>query len=336
MTETRKLVIIGSGPAGYTAAIYAARADLEPLVYAGYAWGGQLTLTTEVENFPGFPTGIQGPALMDNFRAQAERFGAELRDRDVTAVDFGRYPFQINSEDETVEAQAVIVATGASALWLGIPGEETYRGFGVSSCAVCDGAFFRDKHVTVVGGGDVAIEDATFLTRFARDVTIIHRRDTLRASKAMQKHALANDKIRFIWNSVVEEVVGEEVPGRGRRVTGLRLRHAISGEVRHWNTDAMFVAIGHRPNTDVFRGRLPLDERGYALTVGGETTATAIPGIFVAGDVRDHRYRQAITAAGEGAKAAIDAEHWLAEHANNDADEGNLVSATDRRGTHYL
>jgi thioredoxin reductase (NADPH) len=310
--DVKRLVIIGSGPAGYTAAIYAARADLRPVVYTGYQWGGQLALTTDVENYPGFAEGIQGPALMDTLRAQAERFGAELRDRDVTAVDFSARPFLITAEEETIRAEAVIVATGASALWLGVPGEETYRGYGVSSCATCDGAFFRNRRIVVVGGGDVALEEAIFLTRFARDVRVIHRRDALRASKAMQKRAFANPKIQFIWNSVVEEVLGT-TDGPSRRLTGVRVRNRASGEEGVLETDGLFVAIGHQPNTQIFWGKLPLDERGYAVTVDGETTATAIPGVFVAGDVRDHRYRQAVTAAGEGAKAAIDAERWLEE-----------------------
>jgi thioredoxin reductase (NADPH) len=233
-------------------------------------------------------------------------------------------PFLVTAEEEVVRADAVIVATGASALWLGVPGEETYRGYGVSSCATCDGAFFRNKRIIVVGGGDVALEEAIFLTRFARDVRVIHRRDALRASKAMQKRAFANPKIHFIWNSVVEEVLGTiDVPGR--RVTGVRARNRVSGEESVLETDGLFVAIGHQPNTQIFWGKLPLDERGYAITVDGETTATAIPGVFVAGDVRDHRYRQAVTAAGEGAKAAIDAERWL--------EEGGVEAATEAVAT---
>ncbi|GAC1466463.1 MAG: thioredoxin-disulfide reductase [Chloroflexota bacterium] len=315
MTDTQKLIIIGSGPAGYTAALYAARAGLTPVVYAGYQFGGQLMLTTDVENFPGFENGIMGPELMGSIRAQAERFGTDIRDRDVTSVDLTRRPFKVTSEDQVEYAQAVIITTGASAMWLDIPGEEKYRGMGVSSCATCDGYFFRNKRIAVVGGGDVAMEEAIFLSRFASELTVIHRRDTLRASKAMQERALANDKISFVWNSVVDEVLGETNPENGRdRVTGLRLRNVETGEETIIDTDALFVAIGHRPNTDIFRGQLPLDERGYAVTLNGDGTATSIDGVFVAGDVRDHRYRQAITAAGDGCKAAMDAERWLEEH----------------------
>ena len=314
MADPRKLIIIGSGPAGYTAALYAARASLNPLMYAGYQYGGQLMLTTDVENFPGFEDGIMGPQLMASMQAQAERFGAEIRDQDVTAVDFQQRPFKVVSEDQEEYAEAVIVATGASAKWLGVPGEEEYRGMGVSSCATCDGYFFRNKRITVVGGGDVAMEEAIFLSRFASRLTVIHRRDQLRASKAMQERAFANEKIDFIWNTVVDEVLGEKDPETGRkRVTGLRIRDLNTGETRVHETDALFVAIGHQPNTEVFAGQLPMDEQGYGVTAGGEGTATEIPGLFVAGDVRDYRYRQAITAAGDGCKAAMDAERWLEE-----------------------
>ncbi|PZS01386.1 MAG: thioredoxin-disulfide reductase, partial [Chloroflexi bacterium] len=246
--------------------------------------------------------------------AQAERFGAEFRDRDVTAVDFSSRPFKIVAEDEAECAQTVIVATGANAKWTGAPGEERFRGMGVSSCATCDGFFFRGKRITVVGGGDVAMEEALFLSRFATELTVVHRRDTLRASKAMQERALANEKIRFIWDSVVEEVLGEARPETGRdRVTGVRLRNVKTGKARVHETDALFVAIGHSPNTEIFQGQIPLDERGYAVAADAEGTATAVDGVFVAGDVRDHRYRQAVTAAGDGCKAAMDAERWLEE-----------------------
>jgi thioredoxin reductase (NADPH) len=313
--RARKLIIIGSGPAGYTAALYAARANLHPLVYAGYLAGGQLTLTTDVDNYPGFQDGIMGPMLMAEMRAQAERFGAEIRDRDVTAVDFSRRPFKVVSEDEEEYAEAVIVATGASAKWLGVPGEEQFRGLGVSSCATCDGFFFRGKRIVVVGGGDVAMEEAIFLSRFASELTVIHRRDTLRASKTMQQRALANPKIHFVFDTVVDEVLGETDAATGiSRVTGVQARNVKTGEQRVLGTDAVFVAIGHEPNTAIFQGQLPLDEREYAQSTDPVGTATAIDGVFVAGDVRDHRYRQAVTAAGDGCKAAMDAERWLEEH----------------------
>jgi thioredoxin reductase (NADPH) len=308
----RNVVIIGSGPAGYTAALYTARAGLQPLVYTGSQYGGQLMLTTEVENYPGFRDGIIGPTLMAEMRAQAERFGAEMRDREVTSVDFSQRPFKIMADDEIEYAESAIVATGASAKWLGIPGEERYRGYGVSSCATCDGFFFRGRRIVVVGGGDVAIEEAIYLSRLARAVTVIHRRDALRASKAMQQRAFANERIRFIWDTAVEEVVGEINAETGiPRVTSLQTRNLKTGEEELVDTDALFVAIGHEPNTSLFRGHIPLDERGYALTVDAGGTATAIEGVFVAGDVHDHCYRQAVTAAGDGSKAAIDAERWL-------------------------
>jgi len=312
--NTRTLVIIGSGPAGYTAALYAARANLRPVVYTGYQHGGQLMLTTDVENYPGFEDGIVGPALMAEMRAQAERFGAEMRDRDVTAVDLSQRPFKIVSDDEVEYAEAVIVATGASAKWLGIPGEERYRGYGVSSCATCDGFFFRDKRIVVVGGGDVAMEEAIFLSRFASELTVIHRRDALRASKAMQQRAFANPKIHFLFGTVVDEVLGETSPKTGvAKVTGARIRNVQTGEQRSLETDAVFVAIGHQPNTDIFKGQLPLDERDYAQTIESGSTTTSVEGVFVAGDVRDHRYRQAVTAAADGCKASMDAERWLEE-----------------------
>lgn len=334
--DVKKLIIIGSGPSGYTAALYAARANLQPVVYTGYQHGGQLTLTTDVENFPGFPEGIQGPELMANMRAQAERFGAEMRDRDVTAVDFSRRPFRVTTgvkpfgpgDDEVEEAETVIVATGASAMWLGAPGEEEYRGYGVSSCATCDGFFFRNKRMIVVGGGDVALEEAIFLSRFASELTLVHRRDSLRGSKAMQDRALANGKITFAWDTVVEEVLGEKNPETGAaRVTGVRARNVKTGEEKVMPTDALFVAIGHRPNTHIFHGQIPLDERGYAVSSDPGGTATAVDGVFVAGDVRDHHYRQAITAAAEGCKAAMDVEKWLEEHGEKDIDRTGEVYA---------
>ena len=319
--ETRELIIIGSGPAGYAAALYAARANLNPLIYAGFQHSGQLMLTTEVENYPGFRGGILGPELMAEMRGQAERFGAEIREADVTAVDFSERPFTITAGDDVTHATAVIVATGASAKWLGVPGEERYRGSGVSSCATCDGFFFRGKRIVVVGGGDVAMEEAIFLARLAGEVTVIHRRDSLRASKAMGQRALANPKIRFLWNTVVAEVLGETEPSAGfSRVTGLRTRNVETGEEGIVAADAVFVAIGHDPNTLILQGQIPLDDRGYALVVDPERTATAVDGVFVAGDVRDHRYRQAVTAAAEGAKAAMDAERWLEQQGVPDVD----------------
>ena len=298
-----RVIVIGSGPAGLTAAVYAARANLRPLVLAGGLYGGQLMLTTEVENYPGFPEGIMGPDLMIRFREQAERFGARIENVDVTAVDFGRHPLLVRTCDEQYEAETVIVATGASALWLDIPGEERLRGRGVSTCATCDGAFFRDKHIVVVGGGDSALEEALFLTRFGRRVTLIHRRDRLRASKIMSARAHSHEKIDMLWNTVVEEVRGND------HVTGLRLRNVKDGSTYEFEADALFVAIGHTPNTGVFAGQLDLDERGYITSPDG--SLTNVEGVFVAGDVNDHRYRQAVTAAGAGCRAAMDAEKYL-------------------------
>lgn len=331
--NVKDLVIIGSGPAGYTAALYAARASLNPLVFAGAQYGGQLMLTTDVENYPGFPEGIMGPELMEKMRAQAERFGAEIRDSDVTAVDFSRRPFRVTThykpfsdeDDEVVYARAVIVSTGASAQWLGVPGEEMLRGYGVSSCATCDGAFFRNKRMVVVGGGDVAMEEAIFLTRFASSLVVIHRRDTLRASKAMQERALKNPKISFVWDTVVEEVLGDMNPATNQPcVRGVRTRNVKTGAEGELLTDAVFVAIGHRPNTSIFAGQIPLDERGYAVTADPDGMATAVEGVFVAGDVRDHRYRQAVTAGGDGCKAAMDAEKWLEEQGVDVDHEGEI------------
>jgi thioredoxin reductase (NADPH) len=303
----RPVVIIGSGPAGLTAAIYAARAALQPLVLGGAYWGGQLVLTSDVENFPGYPAGVQGPEMMDELRAQAERFGAEVRTVDVTRVDFSRRPFVVETDDETVHAHSVIVATGAAAKRLEVPGEETLFGRGVSTCATCDGWIYRDKSIAVIGGGDSALEEALFLTRFASHVTVIHRRDALRACKVLQGRAQANPKIDFQWNQIVEAITGDE------RVAGVRMRDAITGEVQTLPVDGVFVAIGHQPNTALFAGQLDLDAAGYIVRRSRDATATNIPGVFAAGDVRDHRYRQAITAAGDGCKAAMDAERWLEE-----------------------
>jgi thioredoxin reductase (NADPH) len=301
--HTERVVIIGSGPAGLTAAVYAARANLRPLMLAGGLYGGQLMLTTEVENYPGFPEGIMGPDLMTKFREQAERFGTRILDMDATSVDFSLKPLVVRTSEHEYRATSVIVATGASAKWLGIPGEELLRGRGVSSCATCDGAFFKDKHIVVAGGGDSAMEEALFLTRFGRRVTIVHRRHALRASKIMAERAHANPKIDFIWNTVVDRVLGSE------HVTGLRLRNLLDESLYDFDCDALFVAIGHIPNTQVFRGQLELDAAGYIVSPDG--TATNVEGVFVAGDVHDHRYRQAITAAGSGCKAAMDAEKYL-------------------------
>jgi thioredoxin reductase (NADPH) len=302
-----KVAIIGSGPAGLTAAIYAARANLAPIVFAGYQYGGQLMLTTEVENFPGFPDGIMGPELMENFRTQAERFGTVIHNVDVTAVDFTGHPFRLEAGDDIYLADSVIVATGASARWLNVPGESHLRGRGVSTCATCDGAFFREKKIVVVGGGDSAMEEALFLTRFGSSVTLIHRRDSFRASAIMADRALAHPKINVIWNTVVEEVIGDPV------MEGLKLHNIVTGERSTFAADALFIAIGHDPNTNIFRGQLDLDENGYLITSDG--VSTKIPGVFVGGDVFDVRYKQAITAAGSGCKAALEAEKFLEHHA---------------------
>jgi thioredoxin reductase (NADPH) len=298
-----RVIIIGSGPAGLTAAIYAARANLRPLVLAGGLYGGQLMLTTDVENYPGFPEGVMGPDLMVKFREQAERFGARVENVDATSVDFTKQPLIVRTQDQEYEAKTAIAATGASARWLDIPGEELLRGRGVSSCATCDGAFFRDKHIVVVGGGDSAMEEALFLTRFGSRVTVIHRRDRLRASKIMADRAFSHDKIDFLWNTAVDEVHGKT------HVTGLRLRNLLDGSAHEFAADALFVAIGYTPNTAIFAGQLDLDEKGYIVSPDG--TSTNVEGVFVAGDVNDHRYRQAVTAAGAGCRAAMDAERHL-------------------------
>ncbi len=308
MTEGKRhhrVVIVGSGPAGLTAALYSARANLKPLVVAGIPSGGQLMITTGVENFPGFPQGIQGPELMELFRQQAIRFGAEVLEDAVNRVDFRSRPFQLwTSGGVEISADAVIVATGASAMWLGIPSEDRFRGHGLSSCATCDGFFFKGRELVVVGGGDTAMEEANFLTRFASKVTVVHRRDTLRASKVMQERTRRNPKISFVWDSIVEEIVGE-----GEKVTGVRLRNLKTGETNLLPCGGVFVAIGHRPNTEIFDGQLELDQKGYLRT--REFTRTSVEGVFACGDVADPRYRQAVSAAGTGCMAAIDAERWL-------------------------
>ncbi|OQW30062.1 MAG: thioredoxin-disulfide reductase [Nitrospira sp. SG-bin1] len=298
------VAIIGSGPAGLTAAIYAARANLAPLLIEGWQAGGQLTTTTEVENYPGFAKGIMGPELMKEMRSQAERFGTLFKTGDVTAVDLKNRPFKIVVDGEqTVETKTLIIATGASPITLGLPNEKRLWGHGVSSCATCDGFFFKGKELVVVGGGDSAMEEATFLTKFATKVSIVHRRDKLRASKIMQDRAMKNEKISFIWNSVVEDVLGQDV------VTGVRIKNILSGKVRELPCSGLFLAIGHRPNTALFTDQLKMDAAGYLLAHHG--TATNIPGVFAAGDVQDSHYRQAITAAGTGCMAAIDAERFL-------------------------
>ncbi|HEX9643334.1 MAG TPA: thioredoxin-disulfide reductase [Acidimicrobiia bacterium] len=301
-----KVLIIGSGPAGLTAAVYAARADLAPVMIEGFDRGGQLMLTTDVENYPGFPDGIMGPELMEQFRKQAERFGTRIVTSDVTRVDFSERPFRAWVDGSEYQAEAVIISTGASARWLGVPGEAALRGFGVSACATCDGFFFRDRRIAVAGGGDSAMEEALFLTKFASRVTIIHRRDEFRASKIMTHRALEHPKIDVIWNTVIDEVVGDG------SVTSLRLRDVLTGETSDLAVDGLFVAIGHTPNTDIFKGQLELDDAGYILANGN--TMTSVEGVFAAGDVVDKVYRQAITAAGMGCSAAIDAERWLENH----------------------
>jgi thioredoxin reductase (NADPH) len=309
--EHHPLVILGGGPAGLTAALYAARANLAPLVLQGPEPGGQLLTTTDVENYPGFTDGILGPELMARFAAQAERFGAELRYGSVTAVDFAPWPFRLQIDhNDTAVVDAVIIATGASAKYLGLANERRWLGHGVSACATCDGAFFKGQEIAVVGGGDAAMEEALFLTRFATRVYVIHRRGTLRASKIMQERALAHPLLTFVWNTVVEEVLGETT------VEGIGLRHVETGESSILPVQGLFVAIGHQPNTDVFKGWVEMDDLGYIRTRPG-STYTSVNGIFAAGDVQDHVYRQAVTAAASGAMAAIDAERWLAHHATS-------------------
>lgn len=301
-----KLVIIGAGPAGLTAALYAARADLNPMVFEGVHAGGQLMITTDVENYPGFPDGILGPELMDKFRKQTEKFGTRLRQVDVTEVDFSVRPFKINVGADEYTADAVIIASGANATWLGIPGEKKLTGKGVSACATCDGFFFRGQELIVVGGGDTAMEEALFLTKFASKVTIVHRRDELRASKIMAARVEQNPKIDMKWNSVVTEIHGDEL------VSGVTLEDTVTGKSSEMPIGGVFVAIGHKPTTDLFIDELDLDENGYLVIADNGGTRTSVEGVFAAGDVVDHVYRQAVTAAGTGCMAAIDAERWLA------------------------
>ena len=299
-----KVLIIGSGPAGLTAAIYSARAGLEPLMIEGMERGGQLMITTDVENFPGFPDGVMGPDLMDQIRKQAERFGTRIVSSDVSKVDFSQRPHKVWVGQDLYEADAIIISTGASARWLGVPGEERLRGLGVSACATCDGFFFRDKELVVVGGGDTAMEEALFLTKFASKLTVVHRRDQFRASTIMAERVIDHPKIEVAWNSTLEEVLGDQF------VTGVVLKDSISGATRELSTDGVFIAIGHTPNTGVFAGQIALDTTGYIVTEPGRTE-TSVEGVYAAGDVADSVYRQAVTAAGIGCQAALDAERWL-------------------------
>ncbi|HTK81561.1 MAG TPA: thioredoxin-disulfide reductase [Bacteroidota bacterium] len=310
MTDNHyNVIIIGSGPAGLTAALYTARANLNPLVFEGIQPGGQLTITTEVENYPGFPNGVLGPEMMDLFRKQAQRFHAKTVFQDVSEVDFSKRPFRIMSNDKEYLADSVIIATGASAKLLDIESEKKYMGYGVSACATCDGFFFKGLEVAVVGGGDTALEETTFLTKFASKVTIIHRRDMLRASKIMQDRIIENPKVSFLWDTVVDEVLGKEENGK-RVMTGLKLRNVKTNSLSEFKTDGLFLGIGHQPNTRIFEGQIDLDPNGYIIAKN-RSTATNVPGVFAAGDVADSVYRQAVTAAGSGCMAAIDAERYL-------------------------
>ncbi len=312
--KTFDVVIIGSGPAGLTAALYAARADLNPIVFEGPEPGGQLMQTTDVENYPGYPDGVMGPKMMEDFRKQAERFGADCRYGYVTDIDFDKRPYKLTVDEETtIFAKTIIISTGASAMWLDLPSEQRLRGKGVSACATCDGAFFRNEHVVIVGGGDTAMEEALFLTKFASKVSVIHRRDELRASKAMQNRAFANEKIEFIWNSELQEVLGEQV------VKGVKVKNRKTGEETVLeDVTGVFIAIGHKPNTDLFKGVLTMDDVGYIQTKG-QSTKTDLPGVFACGDAMDAVYRQAVTAAGTGCRAALDAERFLADHESEEA-----------------
>lgn len=307
-TNIEKVIIIGSGPAGYTAALYTARANRNPLLFAGIQPGGQLMITTEVENYPGFPNGVMGPEMMDLFRQQVERFATRIEYRHVTRVDFSERPFKVFVDDEMHLAETIIVSTGAEAKWLGLESEVTFGGYGVSACATCDGAFFRNKEVIVVGGGDTAMEEANYLTRHCSKVYLVHRRDTFRASKIMQERVASNPKIEMILNTEIEEIMGEHEPFK--KVTGVRLRSTVEDKAWEMPINGVFIAIGHKPNSDLFKGVLDMDELGYLITEP-RSTRTNVPGVFACGDVADHVYRQAITAAGTGCMAAIDAERFL-------------------------
>jgi thioredoxin reductase (NADPH) len=326
MSETYDVVVVGSGPAGYTAALYAARANLEVLVFQGFEVGGQLMLTSDVENYPGYREGVMGPDMMDDFEAQAARFGAKMRPENVDRVDLSERPFKLwaEGEDETTLARAVVIATGAKAKWLGLPGEQRLMGRGVSGCATCDGFFFKDKRVAVIGGGDTAMEEALFLTKYAAEVLLIHRRDQFRASKIMLSRARNNPKITFLTDTVVEDVLGED------SVEGIRFKNLKTGAESELEVDGFFAAIGHVPATSIFEGQLEMDGGGYIIQ--HEHTMTSVPGVFAAGDVSDKRYRQAVTAAGDGCRAAIDAERWLEEQgeAEHAEDPGVWMAAKDR------
>lgn len=305
-TENLRCLIIGSGPAGYTAAIYAARADLKPVIYQGLEPGGQLTITTDVDNFPGYPEGVKGPEMMEDLKKQAERFGTEVRFGIVTKVDFSSRPFKVEADDgKTVMAETVIIATGATAKWLGLESEITFRGMGVSACATCDGFFYRGQDVAIVGGGDTAAEEATYLAKLCKKVYMIHRRDALRASKAMQHKVLNTPNIEMVWNSIPEEILGDNTG-----VNGLRVKNILTGESRNLDITGFFVAIGHSPNSEIFRDQVKMNELGYIETIPG-STKTSVDGVFACGDVQDHYYRQAVTAAGTGCMAAIEAERFL-------------------------
>ncbi|HEX2109864.1 MAG TPA: thioredoxin-disulfide reductase [Rubrobacteraceae bacterium] len=324
MSETYDVVIVGSGPAGYTAALYAARANLDVLMFQGFEVGGQLMLTSDVENYPGYREGVMGPDMMDDFEAQAARFGAKMRPENVERVDLSERPFKLwaEGEEEPVLARSVVIATGAKAKWLGLPGEQRLMGRGVSGCATCDGFFFKDKRVAVVGGGDTAMEEALFLTKFAGEVLLIHRRDEFRASKIMLERARNNPRITFLTDTVVQDILGEE------GVEGIRVKNTKTGEQRDLEVDGFFAAIGHAPATDLFKGQVEMDDAGYIIQK--EHTMTSVPGVFAAGDVSDKRYRQAVTAAGDGCRSAIDAERWLDEQGEAEGAEDPAVWTAEK------